>query len=1139
MSLVFELIHGLKKIARATTHSRAALCAAVMLQLVSVNFVCAQDPPTQPVAVSSGTQAGAQIRGLVGSGGMAVPGATVVAVNTANGAESTTTTDFRGAYTLRLPGPGPYTVKLQMTAFAPATRQVTVTDTAQPAQADFQLILLSRAREGQAQANAPRSRPTGRGMMGGGMASAFEQPSSPGTAAELVPQGMQVPGMNANSATESVAFSGNTTTSQFAGLSLAEMQQRMREMREQRPGFQEGGGPGGAPPGGGMGGGRIMIGGDGRRGFDINHVHGSLSYSVGDSALDAAPYSLRGLPTTKAGYLQNTFGVTVGGPLSIPKLYKGDGKTFFFASFQGSRASNPYDAFSTVPTVAQRNGDFSNTLVTTGAGRSPAVIINPQTGLPFSGNIIPASQISPAANGLLQYIPLPNLPGTAQNFHYITSATNNISNINVRLMHSFSGLGMARRRGGPRNNLNFGFHYQNSDTTLTNPFPSVGGSSSTQGFDVPVGYVRTFGRLTNILRFDYNRTRVSTRNLYAFSQDITANLGINGVSQNPFDWGLPNLAFTNFQGITDTNPELRRDQTVTISDFMVRRSGAHTLRWGGDFRKIQINTQADSNARGSFTFTGANTAEFVNGIAVAGTGYDFADFLLGLPQLTSVQFGIDSFHFRGNSWDLFLQDDWRLRGNLTLNLGLRYEYVSPLSEINNRLVNLDVNSNFTAVAPVLPGQTGPFTVTFPTTLINPDRNNFAPRLGIAWKAPGGMVVCAGYGINYNTTAYDTMAQQLAFQPPFSFTETNAASPALPLSLQNGFPAPAPATITNTYGVNRDYRLAYVQIWNLDVQREITPNLVFNLDYTGTKGTRLDIVEAPNQVGFALRIPGVQPFFWETSDGDSVLHAGSVRVRKRLEHGISIGGMYTFSKSLDNASTIGSGALVSNATTLGGGTAGGGGAGGGSGGGAAAVSVTTVVAQKAFDLAAERGLSSFDQRHRFTADYLWQLPFGPDKQWLAAPGVLHALFGDWQWSGDWTIASGYPFTARVLGDFADVSRGTNGSLRADLTGQPITVSNSTTAEWFNTAGFAVPPPGQFGNAGRNTIEGPGSLLFDMALTKLIQMGETRALEVRAQASNVFNTPQFVAIDTVVNSPTFGRVISTGPMRTVQFLARYRF
>ena len=645
----------------------------------------------------------------------------------------------------------------------------------------------------------------------------------------------------------------------------------------------------------------------------------------------------------------------------------------------------------------------------------------------------------------------------------------------------------------------------------------------TQGFDVPVGYVRTFGRLTNMLRFDYNRTRVATQNLYAFAQDITGNLGIAGVSQNPFDWGLPNLSFTNFGGITDTNPQLRRDQTVSISDFMVRRSGGHTWRWGADFRRLQINTQADSNARGSFTFTGANTAQVVNGGALPGTGYDFADFLLGLPQLTSVQFGINSFHFRGNSWDLFVQDDWRVRGNLTLNIGLRYEYVSPLSEIDNRLVNLDVNSNFTAVAPVLPGQAGPFTGVFPSTLINPDRNNFAPRLGLAWKAPGNVVVRAGYGINYNTTAYDTMAQQLAFQPPFSFTETNVVSPTLPLTLENGFPTPLPSTITNTYGVNRDYRLAYVQIWNLDVQREITPSLVLNVDYTGTKGTRLDIVEAPNQVGFALRVANVQPFFWETSDGDSVLHAGSVRLRKRLQRGVSIGGTYVFSKSIDNASTIGSGAVVSSASTLGG-------ANGGGSAGTAAISGTTVVAQNAFDLAAERGLSSFDQRHRFTADYLWELPFGHDKQWLVAPGILRDLLGDWQWSGDWTIGSGYPFTARVLGDFADVGRGTNGSLRADLTGQPIAVSNPTTAEWFNVAAFTVPPSGQFGNAGRNTIAGPGAVLFDMALTKLIPMGEARALEVRAQANNVFNTPQFVAIDSVANSPTFGRITSTGQMRT---------
>jgi hypothetical protein len=255
------------------------------------------------------------------------------------------------------------------------------------------------------------------------------------------------------------------------------------------------------------------------------------------------------------------------------------------------------------------------------------------------------------------------------------------------------------------------------------------------------------------------------------------------------------------------------------------------------------------------------------------------------------------------------------------------------------------------------------------------------------------------------------------------------------------------------------------------------------------------------------LPDVQPFLWETSAGDSVAHAGSVRLRKRLQNGISIGGTYTFSKSIDNASSLGSGA--------------------------------TVVAQNAFDLAAERGLSSFDQRHRFTADYLWELPFGANKRFLVQRGVMRALFGDWQWSGDWSIESGTPFTARVLGSFADVNRGTNGTLRANVTGQPVALANPTVGEWFNTAAFVAPPAGQYGDAGRNTIIGPPTILFDMAMTKVIPMGETRMLEVRAQATNVFNTPQFTLIDTTVNSPSFGRVTAAGNMREMQLALRYRF
>ena len=179
----------------------------------------------------------------------------------------------------------------------------------------------------------------------------------------------------------------------------------------------------------------------------------------------------------------------------------------------------------------------------------------------------------------------------------------------------------------------------------------------------------------------------------------------------------------------------------------------------------------------------------MNGQAVPGTGFDLADFLLGLPQQTSAQFGANNYHFRGNSWDLFGQDEWRVRGNLTFNLGLRYEYISPFSEADNRIANLDVNSDFTAATPVLPGQAGPFHGVFPSTLVHPDRNNFAPRMGFAWKPLSKTVVRGGYGINYNTSAYSSIIQQLGFQPPFSFVQTNVQSAPGELTLQAAFPQP--------------------------------------------------------------------------------------------------------------------------------------------------------------------------------------------------------------------------------------------------------------------------------------------------------------------------------------------------------------
>lgn len=799
-----------------------------------------------------------------------------------------------------------------------------------------------------------------------------------------------------------------------------------------------------------------------------------------------------------------------------------------------------------MPTLLERQGNFSQTVYTSGpnAGQ-PVQIFNPATNTQFPNNTIP--RINPAAAGLLPYIPLPNLPGDAQNFRFITSANSSSDDLNIRINHSFGAALRGRRQGGrrgPQNNLTFGFHYHGSSAQLTNPFPSVGGHTDVRSFDVPISYVRSFGKLTNIARFDFNRSRIRTQNLYAFVDDITGTLGINGVSQNPFDWGLPSLSFTNFGGLQDINPQLLRNQTFTYSDNMIWNHGKHTWRWGGDFRRIQLNTETDSNARGSFIFTGLNTSQMVGGQPVANTGLDFADFLLGLPQQTSAQYGVNNYHFRGNSWDLYAQDEWKLRGNLTLNLGVRYEYVSPYTEINNRIVNLDLSpgvSSLTAgppaVAVVLPGQVGPYNGPYPDTLVRPDRNNFAPRVGFAWKPLSQTVVRGGYGINYNTGAYQSIVQQLAFQPPFSFTQTNVQSNPGDLTLQNGFPASESAGITNNYSADVNYRLGYVQIRNLDIQQQIRPTVLLNLDYTGTKGTDLDILEAPNRTATGIRIPGVQAFNFQNSVGDSEANAGSVRLRKRLSQGFSIGGTYTFSKSLDDASTIGAGATSgSGSAGLGaGGTAAGAGASSGS-----SNAGTTNVAQNAFDLSAERGLSSFNQSQRFTADYLWELPFGHDKRWLTGNSVPRAIFGDWQWSGDWTIASGLPFTPRLLGDFSDVERGTNGTLRPNLViGESISIPNPSLAQWFNTAAFVAPPVGQYGDARRNSIIGPPTKVFDMAFTKIFPLKESRVLEFRAQATNIFNIPQFTAIDTQINSPTFGRVTAVGAMRAIQLTSRFRF
>lgn len=364
-----------------------------------------------------------------------------------------------------------------------------------------------------------------------------------------------------------------------------------------------------------------------------------------------------------------------------------------------------------------------------------------------------------------------------------------------------------------------------------------------------------------------------------------------------------------------------------------------------------------------------------------------------------------------------------------------------------------------------------------------------------------------------------MYPKLAGQPPFAVTQNLLTSAQQVLTLRNGFPDDPTTPVRNTYAVDRDYRIGYVQSWNLNVQKDLHRGLVLEAAYIGSKGAKLDLLRAPNRApsGSQLqtenrrRIADAENFIFETSGAASTYHAFQLRLNRRFARGVSLIGNYTWSKSIDSASSIGGGAQL--------------------------------VVQDDNNLHAERGLSSFDVRHRLNINYVLGLPFGPGRKYLTRAGWSAKLLSNWTFTGTANVASGAPFTARVLGNALNNSgTGGNQSERADATGQPIALPDSqrTVTHFFHTDAFALPQPGRFGNAGRNTIIGPGTVLFNMTVTRDIRIDENgKSLAFVWHGNNVFNTPNFRGLGTVVNALNFGRITGTRPMRTMELSLRFRF
>ncbi len=666
--------------------------------------------------------------------------------------------------------------------------------------------------------------------------------------------------------------------------------------------------------------------------------------------------------------------------------------------------------------------------------------------------------------------------------------------------------------------MNASVSYSKQDGRQNNVFANLGGQTESSSFGLPVSFNIQRGRTQHQISTNFSRTKALTTNQFTGVTNVSGLVGIQGISDNPLAYGLPRLSFASISGLSDTVPSARKEWRASSEYSYTRPFGPkHSVRLGGDFRYDESRSDTFSNANGNFSFTGFYTTQaLANGGLL---GFDFADFLLGTPQSATIAFGEGSTTLTGRSMSLFVQDEWRLRPNITVNLGLRYELMWPFIEENGHLVNLDVTPDFTAAAPVEAGEVGAFSGAYPAGLMLTDANNVAPRIGIAWRGPKALIVRGSYDIQYNNSGYSSIARQLAQQPPFATTGTNIGALNAALLLEDALTGISPEAVQNNFGVDKNYVLGRVEQWNVNVQRTLGRSFQGSANYTHTEGTSLDVLRAPNRgVNGELRIDGVQPFTWQSAEGESVLNSATFQIQKRQTRGVGYQAQYTIAKSRDNSPSI---------------------SGGGGGAVAVAAVAATNVAQNDQDVQAEWAQSSFVQRHQLSLQLNAELPFGEGRRWLNNGGFVAGMLDHWRFTASFIARSGRPLTARVTGASRDVAQGVNGALRGDYNGAPIQLSDPTIDRYFNTDAFSVPAAGFFGSSPRNIIVGPGSRQLDGGMQRSVPLGGNRSMNIQIQATNLLNMVNYTAIDTNVNSPTFGQVRSINSMRSARLNLTFQF
>ena len=845
--------------------------------------------------------------------------------------------------------------------------------------------------------------------------------------------------------------------------------------------------------------------------------NGGLGIILGNSALDARPFSLTGQNTPKASYNRIIGVATLGGPLRIPHLWRKGPE--FFAGYQWTRNSDATTQSALVPDLAERAGNFSNELNAQG---QPIQIFNPATGLPFPGNMIP---ISPQAQALLNLYPLPNLAGNPRYNYQIPILSDTHQDA---LQSRFD------KALNSKNDLYGDFAFQSTREGSPNVFGFLD-TSDVLGFNTGMHWSHRFNQRL-FLNLGYRFSRLATRitPYWENRENVSGQAGITGNNQDPMNWGPPNLTFSSgVAGLSDAQSSFDRNQTSAFSYTMSWNRDKHNITFGGDFRRQEFNYLSQQNPRGTFTFTGRATQGSANGVPVG--GLDVADFLLGIPDTSSLAFGNADKYFRESVYDAFVADDWRMSPQLTVNAGMRWEYGAPITELYSRLVNLDIVPGFAAVAPVVASDpVGPLSgQTYPDSLIRPDKRGFEPRVGVSWRPISGssLVVRAGYGIYYDTSVYQTIALQMAQQAPLSKSLSVQNSSACPLTLANGFNT-CPAITPNTFAVDPDFRPGYAQNWNLSLQRDLPGSLQLIATYLGVKGTHGVQEFLPNTfpIGASNPCPTCPiGFAYLTSGGNSTRQAGQIQLRRRLHNGFTATVLYTFSKSIDDDSALG-GQGPSAATqntpqspfragpvALG-----------------AANQSSLSIAQNWLDLSAERGPSTFDQRHLLTTQLQYTTGMGLGGETLLR-GWKGALYKEWTLLTQITLGHGLPETPVYLA--AVPGTGVTGSLRPDYTGAPLYAAPS--GLFLNPAAYTVPSPGQWGNAGRNSIIGPAQFTLNASMGRTFRLNGRFNLDLRVDTTNLLNHVTFTSWDTTVNSTQFGFPTTANAMRSLQTALRVRF